>query len=328
MIVYFDTVKRKRPVNEGGELIQMDWSSKRIINSLPIFPSKPDIHNDPNPRGNSRGGKGIIVSGDEILVGTYHTILVYDHHLNLKRTITNNLFVNIHEISLYGKNIWVSSTAIDCALLVTPEGEMLKSWWPREESQLQEKYGLYPMKIDKQADNRMKHIHTEMGQKPGHTHLNAVATFADHTYVLLNRLGVVVQIEPEFKIILEDPLIEGAHSLVISVDGKRMILCSSFKRDVLVYDVKNGTQLKRIHLLEFDEIARLYEENPDQPYNRSIFVRGLEIIDHETILVGVSPASILKVDIKGGKLLEFFQYSTNVSDAVHGLAHLPILSLK
>ena len=119
MIVYFDTVKRKRPVNEGGELIQMDWSSKRIINSLPIFPSKPDIHNDPNPRGNSRGGKGIIVSGDEILVGTYHTILVYDHHLNLKRTITNNLFVNIHEISLYGKNIWVSSTAIDCALLVT-----------------------------------------------------------------------------------------------------------------------------------------------------------------------------------------------------------------
>ena len=98
------------------------------MKTLPIFPTDPDIRDDPNPRGNSRGGKGIIIKDKEIYVGSYPTILVFDFDLNLKRRITNNLFANLHEMCFDGDDIWVSATAIDCAVKVNRQGKTLKTW--------------------------------------------------------------------------------------------------------------------------------------------------------------------------------------------------------
>jgi hypothetical protein len=322
MIVYFNTVKRKRPVKEGGEMVKLSWRLKKVLKQIPIFPTQPDILNDPNPRGNSRGGKGIIITDKELFVGTYHTILVFDFDLNLKRTITNNLFVNIHEMCWDQKNIWVSSTTIDCAILINQMGETLKTFWPREEPLLQEQLGLFPMQIDKNSDNRLKHIHSQLGQKAGHTHLNSVTKHGRSTYVLLNRLGTVVKIEPEVNLVINTPLVIGAHSLVISSNGARMILCSSFKHSILFFNLKTGRLEKSIDLLDFKEVAELHERFPDQPFNKSIFVRGLEVIDSRRILIGVSPATILEIDIEKDKLLDLYQFSNDVGDAIHGLIHV------
>ncbi|MCX6583943.1 MAG: hypothetical protein NT166_27520 [Candidatus Aminicenantes bacterium] len=321
MIIYFDTVKRKRPVKEGGELVKLDWAARKVLKTVPIFPFDPDIEDDPNPRGNSRGGKGILISGNELFVGTYHSILVFDLDLNLKRKFSNNLFVNIHEMCFADENIWVSSTAIDCAVLVAPDGQTVKSWWPREETLLQEKYGLSPMDIDKTVDNRLLHIHAELSTKAHHTHLNSVVKSGPNTYVLLNKPGIVVQVEPVVKVVLEDPAIRGAHSPKISAAGDRLLLCSSIRKCIVVYDLENGKPVKQIALLDFPGIAKLYNAHPDQPFNQSIFVRGLEILDDQRILVGISPAAILEIDIQQNRLLDFFQYSPEVGDAVHGLAH-------
>lgn len=325
MIIYFDTVRRKRPVREGGELIKLDWAAKKVIRAVPIFPNDPDIIEDPNPRGNSRGGKGILITEDELFVGSYHTILVFDHELNLRRKITNDLFVNIHEMCFAGDgsgNIWVSSTTIDCAVLVDREGRTVKSWWPREEPVLQEKFGLTPMEIDKTADNRLKYIHAELGQKESHTHLNSVTKSGKNTYALLNRLGAVVRIEPGVSVVLEDRLLRGAHSPAVSADGKHMFVCSSFSKNILVFDLETGRMKNQIHLLDFDTVAGIHKEYPDRPFNKSIFVRGLEIIDDSRVLVGISPASILEIDVRENKLLDFYRYSSEVGDAVHGLVHL------
>jgi hypothetical protein len=323
MIIFFDTVKRKRPVKDAGELVKLDWASKKILNAVPLFPFDPDIEDDPNPRGNSRGGKGILISGGELFVGTYHSIMVFDLDLNPIRKINNPLFVNIHEICLDGENLWVSSTAIDGAVKVDRRGNTLETWWPREEKMLQEKYGLRPMAIDKNTDNRLIHIHAELSTKPHHTHLNSVVSSGCHTYVLLNKLGIVVQIQPVLKVVLDDPAIRGAHSPAVSPEGDRLLLCSSFRRGLLFFDLKSKKSVQQIDLLDFAEVANLYRRCPDQPYNQSIFVRGLEIVDKNTILVGISPAAVLEIDSDRGRLLDFFQYSEDVGDAVHGLRHLP-----
>jgi hypothetical protein len=81
--------------------------------------------------------------------------------------------------------------------------------------------------------------------------------------------------------------------------------------------------VKQIDLLNFDPIADLHQAHPDQPFNQSIFVRGLKMIDERRILVGIAPASILELDMESICLLDFFQYSDDVGDAVHGLAHIP-----
>ncbi|MBN1224489.1 MAG: hypothetical protein JXB23_14670 [Candidatus Aminicenantes bacterium] len=321
MIVYFDTVRRKRPVKEGGELVKLDWSTKEVLNKIPVYPTDPDIVDDPNPRGNSRGGKGIVISGDTLYVGSYHTILAYDSGLNLQRRITNNLFVGIHEMCLSGDDIWVSSTAVDCALLVDREGRTIKSWWPREEPLLQRSHGFFPMDIDKNADNRIRHIHAELSKKESHTHLNGVVCFGGRVYALLNRPGLVVQIEPEIKVVLEDEKICGSHSPVVVEGGSQIALCSSFEKTILFYDIQKGRLAKEIPLLDFDVVAKLHRDFPDQPFNKSIFVRGMEVIDSRRILAGISPASILEIDVYRKELLDFYQYSSDVGDAVHGLAH-------
>ena len=321
MIVYFDTVRRKRPVREGGELIKLDWSTKKVLSTVPLYPTDPDIVDDPNPRGNSRGGKGIVVSGDTVYAGTYHTVLIYDSGLRLYGRLTNGLFAGIHEMCLSGADLWISSTAIDGAVLVDRDGRTLKSWWPREEPLLQKRYGFFPMAIDKKADNRIRHVHAELSKKEGHTHLNAVACFGDRVYALLNRPGLLVQVEPETKVVLDDGMLRGSHSPVVMEDGSQIALCSSFEKTVLFYDIEKGRLVKKINLLDFDVVAGLHRDFPDQPFNKSIFVRGLDIIDSRRILVGISPASILEIDIPGLKLLDFFQYSLDVGDAVHGLAH-------
>lgn len=323
MIVYFATVKRKRPVRDAGELVELDWSAKKVLRAIPVFPYDPDIEDDPNPRGNSRGGKGIVVSGNELFVGTYHSILVFDLDLHMKRKIDNPLFVNIHEMCLAVDGLWVSATAIDCALRVDRQGRTLESWWPREEKLLQERYGLLPLAIDKHADNRLLHVHAGLSGKPHHTHLNGIVSANGKSYALLNKLGVVVQIEPSLKVVLEDPLIRGGHSPVISPDGDRLILCSSFNKAILAYDLESGKMAQRIDLLSFSEIANLQRLFPDQPFNQSIFVRGLEILDSGRVLAGISPAAILEIDMKRNRLLDWFRYSDEVGDAVHGLTQRP-----
>jgi hypothetical protein len=319
MIVYFTTVKRKRPVRDAGDLVCLDWTTKKVLKTIPIFPFDPDIVDDPNPRGNSRGGKGIIVSGNELLVATYHSILVFDLELNLKRKISSNLFVNIHEMCMAGEDIWVASTAIDAAVLVNREGSTLRSWWPREETLLQEKYGLCPMAIDKNIDNRLIHIHSELSGTAHHTHLNSVVRSGANTYVLLNKQGLLVRIEPQCNVVLEDSWLRGAHSPAISIAGDRLLLCSSFKKSILVYDLASGKAVQKIDLLKFADVEKLHQAHPDQPFNQSLFVRGLEIIDEKRILAGISPAAVLEIDIGRGRLLDLYQHSADIADAVHGL---------
>jgi len=322
MVIYFNTVRRKRPVKEGGELIQLDWSKKKILKTLPLYPSDPDILEDPNPRGNSRGGKGILVRGDEIFVGTYHTILVYDLDLNLKRRLTNPNFVNIHEICADGDNTWVSATTIDAALLVDKNGKTLESWWPREEPLLQERFGLVPMEIDKKADNRLRYLHRELSLKESHTHLNSLVHNQGRTLALLNRLGALVQIKPAVKVLVEDRLLRGAHSPVILTEKEQIAVCSSFRKHILFYDLHSGELTNTIDLLSFPKIARYHKKYPDQPFNKSLFVRGLEKISEHRLLVGVAPAAILEIDTRKKRLIDLFQYSKDVGDGVHGLVHI------
>src|SRR5437764_6835434 len=122
MIVYFSTVVRTAPLDQGGELVKLDWRRKEVLGRVPIFPTNPPVE-DPNPRGGTRGGRGILVNEREVYVASYHSLHVFDHELRPTRTVTNPLFAGIHEIAWDGDGIWVSSTRLDGAVKVSPAGE-------------------------------------------------------------------------------------------------------------------------------------------------------------------------------------------------------------
>ena len=75
------------------------------------------MDDDPNPRGNTRGCKGITIIGNEIIAANFHTLKVFDFSLNHIRDFSHGLMVGMHETyNASGKRIWVSSTVIDAAV--------------------------------------------------------------------------------------------------------------------------------------------------------------------------------------------------------------------
>ena len=117
MEVYFSTIVRGAAVEKGGELVCIDWETKKVRFSAPIFPENPSFV-DPNPRGNSRGGRGIALLPDgRIMVASYHSRYVFSPDLKHRQQFSHNLLAGIHDIFLTDRHtIWVASTAIDSAL--------------------------------------------------------------------------------------------------------------------------------------------------------------------------------------------------------------------
>ena len=331
MQVYFTTVNRGATVERGGELIRLDWRSKRIEGATCIFPSYPEVV-DPNPRGNSRGGRGIALVGDELIVASYHTLKVFGPNLEHRRDLTHHLFVGLHEIHDGGNGtLWISSTAVDAALEVQlATGRITRIIWPREVPALQRRWGLTPLAIDKNADNRTRFLGREHASHPSHLHLNALATWRGNTFALFNSFGAIVNLDTA-EVLVEDRRMRSADNLRIEADGTAFVN-DTLNRLVRVFDLNTGCPKTTIALTQFEPIQRLARKywlsdlltrwlkrvGLRSPVARPLFVRGMHRVgDH--LFVGMSPAAIACIDLGSGELVDFFQYSQQVGSCVHGI---------
>lgn len=331
MEIFFSTVIRSAPIQAGGELIRLDWGSKRILQRTPIYPTDPAL-DDPNPRGSTRGGRGIELLDGHIVVANYHTLQFYDADLRLQRSVTHPLMVNLHEIhAVSPQRMWVAATAIDAALAYDlTSGALLDVFWPREMASFQAAFELYPLEIDKTADNRARFLEDEPHRDRGHLHLNAVATWEGDLYALFCKFGAVVNLT-QGRVVVQDLAFKGGHNLRFLADGT-LVVNGTFSRTVRFYDVATGRLKQAIDLLAFPWarwLTRwqrpryalqhyLYRLGLQPKPNWPLFVRGLEVTD-DHLFVGVSPASIMQIDWRKNQLIDAFNYSSDVRACVHGL---------
>ncbi|HEV3021300.1 MAG TPA: hypothetical protein VGX76_02490 [Pirellulales bacterium] len=305
MVVYFTTVVRTAPPDRGGELVKLDWEAKRVIARVPMAAQDPPLQ-DPNPRGSTRGGRGVLLNGNEIYAASYHTIHVFDRRLATKGKLIHPLFANLHELSWDGDAIWASSTDLDGAIKVDRAGRTIAEWWPREDPVTSVRFKLRPLDFDKSQDNRARFVGNG---KPaaGHVHLNAVATQDGRPLMLLNRFGCVVRLEPT-EILVDDPTLKGCHNLLVLADG-RLAVNDTVNRAVRLYD-RDGRPLGAVDLHRFAPVQRIIRRHiprdigiwlakhgrPSRVFNaafahlavaRPIFVRGLAQTPRGTVLVGI-----------------------------------------
>ena len=139
MHVYFGTVTRGGVLPDGGELIKLDWDSKRVLAKAPGLRSLATAGDDPNPRGNARGYRGVASHADRVIAANYHTLQIYDLNLEHLRSINHGLMVDLHELYLPSDgSVWVCSTALDAALRYDLKtGDLLESLLPRQMPQVQ-----------------------------------------------------------------------------------------------------------------------------------------------------------------------------------------------
>jgi hypothetical protein len=338
LIVYFTTVVRAAPQQRGGELVKLDWERKRIEARVPMAPVDPPVV-DPNPRGSTRGGRGVLLDGDELFAASYHSLDVFDRDLRPVRRVSNGLFAGLHELAWQEDTIWASATCIDCAARVDRSGRLLEFWSPREDPVVAERLKLPSLAIDPRADNRTCNV-TADTLHPGHVHLNAVAVHEGRPLVLLNRYGMIVRLKPT-EILVDDASLRGCHNLVVSRRGS-ILVNDTVRRAIRVYD-RGGKPVKTIELLRDPAMRRIRRRHvirevgcwlakngrPHRVFGplmhnvavaKPLFLRGLCETSTRTLLVGISPASILEVDVDTGEVVDAFQFSKNVHVCVHGLA--------
>jgi len=332
MNIYFGTVVRAAPVSEGGSLFKLDWESKTITGEAPIIPADPSVDHDPNARGNVRGVRGIRIVNDELIAADYHSLHVFDFDLNLKRKITHGLMVGLHETQVVGSSIWVTSTTLDAALKYRLEdGSLESSYWPREMPAFQQALDIEPLSIDKSIDNRLKFLAQETFRGPSHLHLNAVWEFCGEVYALFHSSCLVANLS-RGTIVLQDENLKHAHHLTIEDPG--VVYINDTRRTVVrQYDLESGKQIRAIDISKMRGIkplllktaARAIKEmgvsffgSKRKATARPLYLRGLAI-NEDFIFAGFSPATIVCIDKKTGKLIDYYFHSTDMRVCIHGL---------
>lgn len=340
MQLLFSTVIRTAPLHASRELVSLDWASKRLLARRPIKPLT--IRQDSNGRGNSRGGRGIAIVGKRIVVAAYDALMLFDRDLLPIGAISHGLMAGLHEITQTGdSNILVSSTAIDAVIEYNLDsGTPIREFWPRDVPSFQTSLGLCTSEVDRHLDNRARYLQLNSNKRPSHLHLNAVAKYKGDTYALFNRYGTIVNLTTN-ELCVRDPDLVGAHNLVFIPDGK-VIVAATRKRSLRVYDIHTARLCANIDLLKFRPIRWLARRHTAaraaarwriqragrlvpglrvrSRYDSAapLFVRGCHVHENR-LFVGMSPASIACLDITTWKLIDFFQYSTDVRTAIHGL---------
>jgi len=330
-ILYFSTVFRYAPNDQAGELVKVDWEKKEVLKRVIVGPKTIQI-NDPNPRGNSRGGRGIAIVDSKVIMAGFCELQVYDLDLNHLFNISHPLMAGLHEVYHdSGDELWVTSTNLGSALKLNIQtGELLCQYWPQEVHKFQERWNLMPLQINKGEDNRLQFLSKDFEKDPSHLHFNAITVWNGQEFGLFNHFGAVVNLTKN-QVILEDPSIKGAHNLIILDDGM-IFINDTCNQGVNLYNMK-GNLVKRIDLLPFHHASKavkqykrlagvrgfmenrgLIQQSAVMPF----YVRGMDI-QEENIFIGISPAAVLCVNWQSGKLVDVYNYSDDIRIAMHGL---------
>ena len=332
MDIYFGTVARAAPVSEGGSLFKLDWERKAIVREVPNVPVEPSLYHDPNARGNVRGVRGIRIHDNQVIAADYHTLNFFDRDLNLQRKLSHGLMVGIHETWLEGASLWITSTTLDAALKYRLEdGALEASFWPREMPEYQRLLGLEPLPIDKSVDNRLNYLEQDSFRGPSHLHLNAVCEFRGEIYALFHSRCVVANLS-KGTIVIEDEKLKHAHNLIMEEPGV-VYINDTHRTVVREYDLQSGKQIRDIDikkmagikLLLLKSAARAIREmgvsffgSKRKATAKPLYLRGLSITP-EYIFAGFSPATIVCIDKRSGKLVDYYFHSTDMRVCIHGL---------
>lgn len=330
MRVFLSTVVRGAPLEQGGEVIALDWGTKQVLQRAPIYPRNPTF-DDPNTRGGGRGGRGIAILPNELFVASYHTLHGFDHQLRPTRTITNHNFAGLHEVKPVADGIWISSTPLGNVMKIDFAGQVVQQWWAHDDPLVQQHFAPDPIAIDKTKDNRLAYL-----EDFSKLHLNNVEVHAGRVYVCFNHHGAVLRLFPT-EIVAHDPSLKGCHNGLVT-EADEILVNDSHHHTLIVFDLVSGRIKRRIDLARFPEVAQLarasgFKHVPwsvrlrnfvmRKRMSRPLFTRGMCRIDERRVLLGVSPATVLEVDYQSGNLLDLCQIGDSPNECIHGLEAVP-----
>ena len=241
------TTCRKASLNESsGHLYVFDSDEWKTIQKGSII-EPPFREFDPNPRGGIRGGKGIAITKDHLLLSNAVAVFHFNHDWILQNVITHPSCAGIHDILLdSNQHLWVTSARNDLLFKFNLTGDLLDFYNFRDKtnpwySSIYWNRSLLTQEdiIEGRTDFRDPRTHSQSFFDS--THVNGICSQLDGS--ILVSLGLVVSNSFSVLSHIKEFLIrKGYWDLIIRIN-KFIINLFSLKKKFhseLIFTLKNG----------------------------------------------------------------------------------------
>ena len=266
---------------------------------------------DPNPRGGTRGARGIAVGDGEILVANYDTIFRYDASWRLVGAISNPQCADIHDIAFCDGRLWVASTRNDRLFQFDLDGNVKDRFDPWDMGFVQDAFGIARGRSDAAGDLRDPRTHDK--SQTDRLHLNSFA-FADDGGLLVSLGQVRVNGHCESAIVRfgasggADVVHHAAaapvpaHNVIELPDGT-IVHCDTANGQVIAIDPAPGNDVKT--LLQ----------------TCGGYARGLCVLDDRRLAVGVQNEVWLFDPVNTGEVRRI-RVSDDPRESVHSIVNV------
>jgi hypothetical protein len=257
-------------------------------------------------RGWDRGLRGIAFDGDRVYIAASDELFVYDPNFALLASYRNPYLKHCHEISVYKRRLFLTSTGYDSLLGFDLDAR--KFTWGLHVTR--DRVGL-----------RGSPFHPEKGQgpKPGNLlHINSAYANGTALYFSGLRTNGLYAYSGRY-IERFATLPEGTHNARPHREG---ILYNDTQRNAVMFAEPEGP--RRVFAVpEYDPGDLTHADSDDSLVARQAFGRGLCSISDSLLAAGSSPSTITLHDLDTMKTTLSISLSMDVRNAIHGLEVWP-----
>lgn len=348
-IVVTSAVRHAGQERFSGYVRIVDVGDGAVLHAEPV-PESPWRSVDPNPRGGTRGAKGVSVHGDRLVVCNSDSVFVLDERLGLVTTFTHPLAGAIHDVLAEESGVWLTCTNADLVARFTWDGELAETWSWRDDPELVRELGFDALPSpDLTLDYRDPR--TLQSGVTNIAHLNAVARGRGGLLVSLGRVLDPVEVARRRRMA---PLGRAAARLRVTRRRKpdssptpAGVIPGSSSAIVVRRDdgsahtltSRTGIGVPSHNVLERDGVLHYNDTNAgslvafdcDRKTETSVavsgdpsFARGLAHWQDDIFLVGSQrPLAVYAIDVGLGRVTRTYELGGEENESVYAVAVLP-----
>ena len=258
-------------------------------------------------RGWDRGLRGIAIDNDRVFIAASDEIFAYTPDFKLIGSWRCPYLKHCHEISVFGRTLFVTSTAYDS--IIGFDLDKLEFNWAITIVERNFKFKAIP--YDPVGDKGPMQLNK--------FHINNVHCNQHGMYISgLQTKGMLHFNGRDINMAVELPA--GIHNAQPFRDG---VLFNDTAADVLRYSGRGeGVEDRAIEVPQY-ELAELDHANLGDDLARPGFARGLCVVSDTVVAGGSSPSTVALYDLKNNERLLSVKLSNDVRNAIHGLELWP-----
>jgi hypothetical protein len=311
------------PTEISGCLRILDLERGRLSFVTPS-PESTWRQQDPNPRGGTRGTRGVSAYGDRLIVANAERLFVFDGSWNLVGELTHELMADVHDVLAEERGIWVAATGTDMLLFMSWAGRLERAWTFRKDRRLLKELGFRDGSLPSVTpDTDFRNPRARAGFD--RFHLNSLGRSSEGLLVSFGRVRTERDLSQEAVSALvrvtengaagQPPRVEILHRQAgvrlpnhnVAEVGDWLVYNDSNRHCLIAYDRSVGAEVQAVQI------------PGDPPY-----ARGLARIGPDLWLVGSqAPLAVYAVDLGHGKVVAAYPLGGIQDEVVFGICPLP-----